>query len=208
MARGKRSAQKTKEKLLQTAEKVFVEKGFDGARVDEIASEAKVNKRMIYVFFGSKELLYIEVLKNSFLRLFKSNRPEPKPSGDPLADIEAIVTWYLWFLSENPSFVRLFGWETLNDGRRLGRVLMDTMEEGLGPLQSMVRRGKDIGVFKADLAVHKTVTICTEICLGFFSRIHFFEVLWQRDLSSRKEQQQMLDHILKILRNGICLEKK
>jgi AcrR family transcriptional regulator len=202
-----RNSQRTKEKLLETAEKAFVEKGFDGARVDEIAREAEVNKRMIYVFFGSKEQLYVEVLKNAFRRLFSSGRPELDPNASPLAEIEESVRWYFWFLSDNPSFVRLLGWETLRDGSRAGKVLLDLMEEGLGPLQSMVKRGKEQGFFKSDLAVHKIVTICTEMCLGFFSRIKFFEVLWDKDLNDRKNQEEMIEHIIKILRDGICVER-
>ncbi len=52
----------TKENLLRTATEAFAEKGFSGARVDEIADAAKANKAMIYYHFGSKEGLYKAVL--------------------------------------------------------------------------------------------------------------------------------------------------
>ncbi|MCP4679441.1 MAG: TetR/AcrR family transcriptional regulator [Deltaproteobacteria bacterium] len=208
MKKKKRDAQKTKQKLLDTAEIVFVKKGYDGARVDEIANEAGVNKRMIYVFFGSKELLYVEVLRNSFTRLFHADRPEPNNEADPIEQVENVVRWYFWFLSENPNFVRLFGWETLHDGSRAGKVLFDLMGEGLGPLQTIVKRGKKMGCFHNDLAVHKVITIINEMCLGFFSRMSLFEVLWQRDLEDRREQSLMLDHILMVLRDGLCTESR
>ena len=48
--------------LLESATEVFIEKGFSGARVDEIARRAKANKAMIYYHFGSKEKLYRAVL--------------------------------------------------------------------------------------------------------------------------------------------------
>ncbi len=203
MKKKRRDAQKTKDKLLKTAERVFVEKGYDGARVDEIANEARVNKRMIYVFFGSKELLYVEVLRHSFKQLFQTKQPAPVSNGDPVGEIEAAVRWYFQFLSENPNFVRLFGWETLNDGRRAGKVLFDLMGEGLGPIQAIVRQGKEQGHFRSDIAVHKVVTIINEICLGFFSRLSLFEVLWQRDLADRENQDEMLEQILSLIMNGI-----
>ena len=203
MAKRKRDAQRTQEILLETAERVFVEKGYDGARVDEIAREANINKRMIYVFFGNKEQLYIEVLRSSFKRLFQSHRPSPQPNGNPLGDAIAILNWYFWFLSENPNFVRLLGWETLHDGRRAGQVLIDLMAEGLGPLQEMIKRGKDEGYFRQDLAVHKLVTIFHEVCLGFFSRRNLLEVLWAQDLSDKQNQQEMLDQITKVLFDGL-----
>lgn len=57
-------AELTKAKILQAATKVFSEKGFDGARVDEIASRAKVNKAMIYYYFENKEKLLEELIKD------------------------------------------------------------------------------------------------------------------------------------------------
>jgi len=199
----KRDPQKTKKKLLDTAERVFVKKGYTGARVDEIANEADVNKRMIYVWFGNKEALYLEVLKTAFMRLFKSSKPELAPGDDPVTNTEAMVRWYFGFLSRNPSFVRLLAWETLNDGHRAGKVLVDLMEEGLGPLHSIIKDGKARGLFRQDLAAHKIVTMINEMCLGYFNRLRLLEVLWDQDLNHLEKQEEMLNHILQILFAGI-----
>ncbi|NLN64595.1 MAG: TetR/AcrR family transcriptional regulator [Clostridiaceae bacterium] len=56
----------TKAKILETAEKIFSEKGFDGARVDNIAKEAGVNKALIYYYFKSKEEILQTILANLF----------------------------------------------------------------------------------------------------------------------------------------------
>lgn len=53
-----------KQKILRIAAKIIAEKGFDGARVDEIAKEADVNKALIYYYFKSKETLLDELLNN------------------------------------------------------------------------------------------------------------------------------------------------
>lgn len=55
----------TKRMLLDAAIAVFSEKGFDGARVDEIAARANVNKAMLYYYFDSKEKLF-EALVRQF----------------------------------------------------------------------------------------------------------------------------------------------
>jgi AcrR family transcriptional regulator len=51
-------------KILETAAEVFAEKGFDGARVDEIAKKAGVNKALIYYYFESKDKILEELFKN------------------------------------------------------------------------------------------------------------------------------------------------
>ena len=45
----------TKQRILEAAEQEFSEKGLYGARVDEIAAKADINKRMLYQYFGNKE---------------------------------------------------------------------------------------------------------------------------------------------------------
>lgn len=53
----------TRFKILEAATEVFSEKGFDGARVDEIAARADVNKAMLYYYFESKSKLLEEIVK-------------------------------------------------------------------------------------------------------------------------------------------------
>ena len=66
-------SQKTKEKrndtvrrILDRAAEVFSQKGFDGARMDEIARRASVNKASIYYHIGDKDTLYAQVLHDHF----------------------------------------------------------------------------------------------------------------------------------------------
>jgi AcrR family transcriptional regulator len=53
----------TREKILNAATKIFARKGFDGARVEEIAQKAGVNKALIYYYFKSKEDILEEIMK-------------------------------------------------------------------------------------------------------------------------------------------------
>ncbi len=199
----KRDKQKSKQKLLKAAFDIFVAKGFDGARVDEIAGKAGVNKRMIYDWFGSKEQLYTHVLRTTFEDLFTYPLPEPDLSGNPLHDAKAIVRWYFDFLSENPGFVRLLEWETLSGGHRAGQVLLDVMGGALKRLQEVIHVGKQRGVFRQDITVPKVVTLLHDLCFGFFSRIKLLEILWKQDLSTRERQEEMLEHILAVVFDGM-----
>ena len=157
----KRDKQKSKQKLLKAAFDIFVAKGFDGARVDEIAGKAGVNKRMIYDWFGNKEQLYIHVLRTTFEDLFTYPLPESDPGGDPLNNATAIVRWYFDFLSENPGFVRLLEWETLSGGHRAGQVLLDVMGGALQRLQEVIRAGKQQGSFGRTSPCTRSLRCCT-----------------------------------------------
>lgn len=52
-------------KILEAAEIEFAGKGYDGARVDEIAKRAGVNKALLYYYFRSKEILLKELIRKS-----------------------------------------------------------------------------------------------------------------------------------------------
>ena len=54
----------SKRRILLAAEELFSEKGFDGARVDDIAEKAGVNKALIYYYFKSKRNILEELLGN------------------------------------------------------------------------------------------------------------------------------------------------
>src|SRR5438067_12849186 len=58
-------AERTRETILNAAEAVFAEHGFDGTSVDAIAAEAGYNKSLIFQYFGNKLGLYTQVLKRA-----------------------------------------------------------------------------------------------------------------------------------------------
>ena len=48
----------TEEKILTAAKKVFLTRGMDGARMQDIADEAGINKALLHYYFRSKEKLF------------------------------------------------------------------------------------------------------------------------------------------------------
>jgi AcrR family transcriptional regulator len=68
----KRDAVATRERLLRAAGDEFAKHGLAGARIDRIAIAAETNKRMIYVYFGSKDALFQAVIDAAIERLFEA----------------------------------------------------------------------------------------------------------------------------------------
>lgn len=98
----------TEKRILDAARKVFHTKGYTGARMQEIADEAKINKAMLNYYFRGKDKLFEAVFKEAAMDFF------PKVfqligSEMPLFEkIEYFVENYLTFLQENhyiPGFI-------------------------------------------------------------------------------------------------------
>lgn len=205
MARQKRDSAATRQRLVDAAEKVFVEKGFDGARVDEIADTAKVNKRMMYLYFGSKEAMYEHVIREQFRRFVAATKVACTADETPRQQAERIISTYYYFLADNPGFVRLLGWETLHLGAHEGRALDALAARGVPALEAILKSGVDQGTFRADVDIRRLIMSVSGLCLGVFNRKHGLAGLWQEDLAEPKVLADTLKHILTLVFEGITL---
>lgn len=59
----------TEEKILESAREIFTHKGFEGARMQEIADHAGINKALLHYYFRGKEKLFAAVFKNTILQI-------------------------------------------------------------------------------------------------------------------------------------------
>jgi AcrR family transcriptional regulator len=107
-----RDAEATKERILDAAFVEFMERGFAGARVDEIASRAGCNKALIYQHYGDKERLWEHILEWKTAELSKIASDVDHPAET--------VARFFDFYAANPWCARLIMWEALNVGT--GRV--------------------------------------------------------------------------------------
>ena len=79
-----RDAERTRAEILEVATAEFAERGYSGARVDEIAERTRTTKRMIYYYFGGKEQLYIAVLERAYSQLRDAEQTLDVDHLDPL----------------------------------------------------------------------------------------------------------------------------
>jgi TetR/AcrR family transcriptional regulator len=205
MTRQKRDAAATRQRLLEAAEKVFVEKGFDGARVDEIAETATVNKRMMYLYFGSKEAMYEHVIREQFRRFVAATRLSSTPDETPVQQAERIIRTYYYYLAANPGFVRLLGWETLHLGAREGRALDALASRGVPALEAILKSGVEKGLFRPDVDIRRLIMSVSGLCLAVFNRKQGLAGLWNENLSDPKVLEDTLQHILKLVFHGVTL---
>jgi AcrR family transcriptional regulator len=77
--------------ILQAATQEFARKGFDGARVDEIAHYARVNKATIYYRIGDKEALYEAVLSQIHSQLADRLADETATLNDPREQLRRYI---------------------------------------------------------------------------------------------------------------------
>lgn len=98
----KRKDKNTEQMILQVARKAFVQKGLSGARMQDIADEAGINKALVYYYFETKEKLFALIFEEEFGKFF-STLAQAISSDTPLFEkIEKIVTLDIERLSQFP----------------------------------------------------------------------------------------------------------
>lgn len=107
-------------KILKAAEEIFAEEGFDGARVDDIAKRAGVNKALIYYYFESKEQILEELSKNHLKEILEAKENILKnfsfEHGLNHAAIEKMLQTIIWgTLGNNKDFLSIVLIEALKN---------------------------------------------------------------------------------------------
>lgn len=128
---------KTKEKILEMAEKEFLLKGFSGARIAEIADKAGVNQAMLYYHFKTKEELFNRVMEEKVKQLQGSVIVVLEMEGMTVVEklVEMIVRHFN-FLCQNPDLPRFVINEVIANTEYIDKM----KKENLPVLQDLIGR--------------------------------------------------------------------
>jgi AcrR family transcriptional regulator len=108
-----KTKQNTEQLILEAARVVFIKKGLEGARMQEIANEAGINKALLHYYFRSKERLFDHIFENALAGTFEVINESIHEEGEVVAFIETFVDNYLSILQRNP-FIPNFIFNEIN----------------------------------------------------------------------------------------------
>src|SRR5260370_12564575 len=97
----------TARRIVATAEQIFAEEGLAGARMDDIARSAKVNKALLYYYFRSKEELFRFVLETLFSQLRAGVVAQHAIQMSPGKRLAAVIDNFFDFVRAHPNYPRL-----------------------------------------------------------------------------------------------------
>jgi AcrR family transcriptional regulator len=103
----------TEEKILDAARKVFVQKGLDGARMQDIADEAGINKALLHYYFRTKDKLFEMIFMETVGKIFPRFEMILLSDMDLFDKIRQIVSSYIEVIIHNP-YLPLFVLNEMN----------------------------------------------------------------------------------------------
>ena len=163
----------TEEKILQAARKVFVRKGMAGARMQDIADEAGINKALLHYYFKNKAILFEVIFMQAAQKLFP--RINEIFTGDlPLFEkIERFCEEYIDIIMENP-YLPLFVINEINQNpdlffeKLMNGKTRPNPEKFLQQMEREVKKGNIHKVSPLQLLVHLiSLTIFPFVLVSF-----------------------------------------
>ena len=226
--RKERNALETKRRILEAAEGEFAAKGFDGARLGTIARAASVQQALIHHYFGDKEGLHTEVVKNGLAAmtegvwelLSRMDAPAKKsktsktvkkstPSGitkrvktsvTELQQLaEAFVELLLRFFATNGSFLAILRHEARRDGDGAASIVHGSVGPIFEGIVARLDAMRARGDVKKDVDTKHLVISCVAMVAFPFQEEPFVKAIWPADWHGKSFLDERKKHIVEMI---------
>ena len=185
--------------------RLFARHGLHAVSVDQIVGQARVNKRMVYHYFGSKDALFEAALSDVYRRIEAIEFHAVERGRSPREKLSRLLESYFEFLDIEPEFTRLLQWENLEKGRHLRKRnhLLDK-NPFLTRFRAIVQDGVAAGDFRSDLDVTHLMIHFIGLCSIYHSNQFSLSQSLELDLGDPKVKERGLSQVLTLVFEGIC----
>lgn len=176
----------TKREILREARIEFAEKGFSGARIDQIGARTKTAKRMIYYYFGNKEGLYIAALEQAYGEIRALERTLELDHLSPRAALCRLIDFTFDYEQSNVEFVRLISCENMNYARYMkdSKNIRNLNTNVIETISRILARGYADGTFRRKAPPQDVHFMISALCFYRISNQYTFSEVFGCDLTS------------------------
>ena len=137
----------TTQRIVKAAATIFSEVGFAGARIDEIAQCAGVNKATIYYHIGDKQALYAQVIHTLFEDAADRFERNVGKAHSPVEKLKCYIQTVADAMERHPELAAIMLWEQAAGGRNFPEMVVQSLARILAVISGILLEGIDKGVF-------------------------------------------------------------
>ncbi len=193
----------TRATILEVARRRFAEHGFAATRLNDIADEVGIRRSSLLHHFPSKELLYREVVIDSFsdwMRLVDEATGANAQGGWP--QVERVMRAAFRFFEHHPDFVRIVRREALDGGPILSEELALVLRPQFDRGAAFLEREMDAGRLRRYDARQLMLTGYGAV-LSYLSDAPLIAGLIGGDAMGADALARRREHVLDVLRNAL-----
>jgi AcrR family transcriptional regulator len=155
----------TEQRIFEAARNVFLKKGLSGARMQEIADEAGINKALLHYYFRTKDKLFYAIFQDTFKNMLPSIA---NMFGSPMpleSKIRQLTEKYFEVLNKNRYLPIFILSEIQHNPERIARIINISKYVDFGKLTYQI--GEEYGIKNID------VNLTRHIFVNFISNVIF-----------------------------------
>jgi TetR/AcrR family transcriptional regulator len=200
-AKNTRNRQASRARILAAARAEFVARGLNGARVDRIAAQARLNKNLIYHYFESKERLYLAVLESIYGEMRASQRDEEVRRLTPLEGMRRLVENTFDHFVATPDLIRLMSIENIHFARHLktSSVIKPLFSPLLATIKTLLADGQRAGVFRTGVDAIDLYLSISGLAYFYLSNQHTLSWLLDRNLVAPARLKRRRAHVVEVV---------
>ncbi len=176
-----------KTKIIQAAGRAFVEKGFRGATMDDIAGNAGLSKPTLYAYFENKQ----DILRAGFKAMGGVLNPEYYEEHDSLDALEGISDVIIGLKEVIPLTFEILS--LTSEDETLRKIYLDYYNGMVESLEIFLKKQQDKGTVRGDIDAHTLAKILMDIPFGIYVQLS----LTQSDENIKEYWSNLLEAILK-----------
>jgi TetR/AcrR family transcriptional regulator len=210
-------AEGAREAILDAAEEVFAEHGFDGARIDVIAKASGYNKSLIFQYFGDKLSLYAQVVRRADremtelqMRVFTPLLEDETIASDARkfkALLEMIITAIFDYLVAHPRLMRIIFWEIAEGWQTYAKITSQLDTEDIEQFDTLFQKARSAGLIRSGFVPGVQITVALQICLSYLGFLPLYQmVLPGEDFSSAAALARAREYIVAFFIHGTMID--
>jgi AcrR family transcriptional regulator len=195
----------TEDKIVQAAKTVFIRKGMDGSRMQEIADEAGINKALLHYYFRTKNKLFEKVFALVFKDVFRVLEQANMEEIDFETFLERLIRKYISLIKSKP-YIPQFVIHELN--RKPERIveLMQNSSFDKQNLFDLIRQAVDNGIIRPIQPVHLITNIIALCIFPFVAKPIITGFLLDGDKAKYKQYiDERPDEVVGFVKRAILL---
>lgn len=203
--------------ILDAAEEVFAEHGFDGARIDAIAAAAGYNKSLIFQYFGDKLNLYAEVLKRAdrqgseiqarvFAALLK-DETITTDAGKFRALLETSMRVLFDYLEEHPRISRIMVWEQAESWQTWTKIAEQFNTEDIAQFRALCSKAQSAGLLRPGVDPLLLLLIAEQMYMTYLTSMPLYKTVLPADeVASPEALARVQAYIVEFIVHGMLVD--
>ncbi|MBN3949842.1 MAG: TetR/AcrR family transcriptional regulator [Nostoc sp.] len=195
------SEAQTRTRILETAQRLFASKGFDGTTTRDLAQTAGVAEGTLFRYFPNKKAILVEVATSGWVEILTDLLTELSEMGNYKA-IAQVMRRRMWNFQKNADLMRVCFMEVQFHPDLRDRIQLEVITKMTDVGEAFFQTAMDKGIYR-----QMDAKLVAKVFLGMFAIAGFSNNTIIEPDASPQQMQEMAEGLADIFLNGVLIKE-